>query len=104
MEISQIIEAIHEHRIRISDHADVEAHEDRLSYEDVYHSVLKGKIIEDCQIDTPYPSCLIYGQNNEGDPIHSVWAYNPENRWAVLITVYRHDPTQWINCTEMRKE
>lgn len=104
MEISQIIEAIHEQRIRVSDHADVDAHEDRLSCKDVYQSVLQGKIIEDYPTDTPYPSCLIYGQNITGDPIHSVWAYNPDNRWAVLIKVYRPDPNQWINWIERRKE
>jgi len=104
MEISQIIEAIHDARIRVSDHAEVDAHEDRLSCKDVYQSVLHGKIIEDYPTDTPYPSCLIYGRNNDGDPIHSVWAYNPDNRWAVLITVYRPDPSQWINWIERRKE
>ena len=29
--------------------------------------------------------------------MHSVWAYNQENHWAVLITVYRPDPKHWIN-------
>ena len=86
MEISQIIEAIHDARIRVSDHAEVDAHEDRLSCKDVYQSVLQGKIIEDYPTDTPYPSCLIDGQIITGDSIHSVWAYNPDNRWAVLIT------------------
>ena len=104
MEISKIIEAIDENRIRISDHADLEAHEDRLSFEEIYCSVREGEIIEDYPTDTPYPSCLIYGRNNDGVPIHSVWAYNPDNRWAVLITVYRPDPSQWINWIERRKE
>lgn len=104
MEISDIIEAIHEKRIRISDHADVEAHEDKLSYEEVYYSVLQGEIIEDYPTDTPYPSCLIYGQTVIGDPVHSVWAFNPDNRWAVLITVYRPDPDQWIDWRKRRRD
>lgn len=29
--------------------------------------------------------------------IHSVWAYNEENQWAVLTTVYRPDPKRWID-------
>jgi hypothetical protein len=29
--------------------------------------------------------------------VHSVWAYNQENQWAVLITVYRPDPRRWID-------
>ncbi|WP_419634089.1 DUF4258 domain-containing protein, partial [Thiolapillus sp.] len=47
--------------------------------------------------DKPYPSCLILGRNFSGEPIHSVWAYNPENLWAVLITVYRPGPERWID-------
>jgi len=104
MKISDIIEAIQEKRVRISDHADVEASEDKLSYEEVYYSVLKGEIIENYPTDTPYPSCLIYGQTVTDDPVHSVWAFNPDNRWAVLITVYRPDPNQWINWRKRREK
>jgi hypothetical protein len=38
-----------------------------------------------------------------GDPVHSVWAYNKQTQWAVLITVYRPDPDLWINWRERRK-
>jgi hypothetical protein len=104
MKISHVVEAIDANSIRINDHADLEAHEDRLSYEEVYCSVRRGEIIEEYPTDTPYPSCLVYGQTTRGEPIHSVWAYNPNNRWAVLITVYRPDPNRWINWTERRNE
>ncbi len=104
MKISQIVEAIDANRMRISDHADLEAHEDRLSYEEIFYSVRRGNIIEEYPTDTPYPSCLVYGQTLRGEPTHSVWAYNPDNRWAVLITVYRPDPNRWINWTERRNE
>ncbi len=42
-----------------------------------------------------YVTCLVYGSTFSGSPVHSVWAYNMENKWAVLITVYR--PERWIN-------
>lgn len=103
MELSDIIEAMREKRIRISDHADVEAHEDGLSYEEVYYSVLQGEIIEDYPTDRPYPSFLVHGRTVVGDPIHSVWALNPANRWAVLVTVYRPDPQQWIDSRKRRE-
>jgi len=64
--------------------------------DDVYASVLHGEIIEDYPGDRPYPSCLIYGRTPAGDNVHSVWAHNPDNGWAVLITVYRPDPNRWI--------
>jgi len=103
MKISNIIDAIQARRIRITDHADEEAESDQLTFDEVYFSVISGEIIEDYPDDKPYPSCLIYGQNFSGDPVHSVWAFNDENQWAVLITVYRPDPERWINFRE-RKE
>lgn len=103
LKIEDIIQAIKSQRIRISDHADTEAHDDGLLFDEIFFSVLQGEIIEDYPKDKPYPSCLIYGENIKGEPIHSVWAYNPINKWAVLITVYRPDPQLWINYKERRK-
>jgi hypothetical protein len=103
MEIAEIIEAIQANRVRITDHAYTEAQADRLSFDEIYFSVLYGEIIEDYPGDKPYPSCLIYGQTFSGDPVHSVWAYNWQNQWAVLITVYRPDPKRWINWRQRRR-
>ena len=103
MEIDNIIEAIRHNRIKITDHADEEAENDQLTFDEVYFSVLNGEVIEDYADDKPYPSCLIYGQTFSGDPIHSVWAFNEQSKWAVLITVYRPDPSQWIDWRKRRK-
>lgn len=103
MDITDIIEAIRANRVRITDHADEEAEAERLTFDEIYVSVLHGEIIEDYPTDKPYPSCLIYGQTFGGNPVHSVWAYNEQNRWAVLITVYRPDPNLWINWRERRR-
>ncbi|MFC1601446.1 DUF4258 domain-containing protein [Candidatus Sumerlaeota bacterium] len=97
MDLEQIINAIQASRVRITDHADEEAFDDRLTYEEIYYSVIHGAVIEDYPEDKPYPSCLILGRSVSGEPIHSVWAYNPESCWAVLITVYRPDPERWID-------
>src|SRR5947207_14791619 len=103
MELADIIEAIQANRVRITDHADEEAEADHLTFDEIYFSVLHGEIIEDYPTDTPYPSCLIFGETFSGDPIHSVWAYNPQNQWAVLITVYRPDPNRWVAWRERKK-
>jgi len=103
VDIRHIIDAIRNNRIRITDHADEEAQADYLSFDEIFFSVLQGEIIEDYPTDKPYPSCLIYGDSFTGQPIHSVWAYNPETEWAVLITVYRPDPARWINWRTRRK-
>lgn len=102
MNIGDIIEAIQAKRIRITDHADEELTADRLTIEEIYHSVLRGEVVEDYPADRPYPSCLIFGTTPKGVAVHSVWAYKIENNWAVLITVYRPDPRRWINWRERR--
>lgn len=97
MELEGIIAAVRANRIRITDHADEEALADRLSYDEIFFSVLQGEIIEDYPGDKPFPSCLVHGGTFSGEPVHSVWAYNEASQWAVLITVYRPDPERWIN-------
>ena len=97
MKIKQIKEAILDSRFWISDHADEEATEDFLCFDEIYHSVLFGEIIEDYPNHQPYPRCLIYGENFAREPIHSVWAYDQESNTAILVTVYRPDPQRWIN-------
>ncbi|MDD5560158.1 DUF4258 domain-containing protein [Candidatus Methylomirabilis sp.] len=104
MNIQDIIDAIRDNRIRITDHADEEAQADRLPFDEIFFSVLQGEIIEAYPSDKPYPSCLIYGNSFTGEPIHSVWAYNPETKWSVLITVYRPDPERWVDWRTRRKK
>lgn len=102
MTLFNIIEAIWARRVRITDHADEEAAADALSLRDVYGSVERGEIIEEYPSDHPFPSCLVYGPTEAGDPVHSVWAYNADTRWAVLVTVYRPDPERWIDWRRRR--
>lgn len=97
MNIDNLIRAIQNSRVRITDHADEEAFDDNLTFDEIYTSVIQGEVIEDYPSDKPYPSCLILGKNFLGEPMHSVWAFNPENLWAVLITVYRPDPEKWVD-------
>lgn len=104
MDIQNIIQAIDSQNYYITNHADEEAQEDRLDFEVIFYSVRNGEIIKDYPSDQPYPSCLIYGTNVDGEPIHSVWSYNEEIQQATLITVYRPDPTRWINWRKRRIE
>lgn len=103
MNLSEIIQAIRFHRVRITDHADEEAVADQLTMDDVFYSVLHGEVIEDYPEGRPYPSCLVFGRTSNGLAVHTVWAYNPNSGWAVLITVYRPDPRRWIDWRERRK-
>ena len=103
MNIEDIIHSIRNDKIRITDHADEEAHSDNLTFDEIFTSVIYGEIIENYPKDKPYPSCLIFGKNFKREPIHSVWAYNEINQWAVLITVYRPDPAKWIDWKVRRR-
>lgn len=103
MKIENIIESIRNDKIRITDHADEETHNDQLSFEEIFVSVINGEIIENYPNDTPYPSCLIYGKNFMNEPIHSVWAYNKATKASVLITTYRPNPNKWIEWKRRKK-
>ena len=104
MNLDDIVGAIRRNQIRITHHADEEAHLDHLSYDEIYVSVFNGEVIENYPDDKPYPSCLIYGKTFGQEPVHNVWAFNQENMWAVLITVYRPDPVRWIDWRVRRTE
>lgn len=104
IQIENVIDSIKEKRIRITEHADEECQADHLTFDEAYFSVFNGEIIENYPDDKPYPSCLIYGHTFSGDPVHSVWAFNDQNQWAVLITVYRPDPKRWINFRKRREK
>jgi hypothetical protein len=96
MDIGDIIKAIQANRVNITQHARKEAKEDSLLLDEIFDSTQNGEVIEDYPTDTPYPSCLIYGQNQDGEPVHSVWAYAADSQIAILITVYRPDPNRWM--------
>ncbi|MDE3000747.1 MAG: DUF4258 domain-containing protein [Gemmatimonadota bacterium] len=102
MDIRNIIRSVEIRNYRITHHAMEEAANDRLNLEEIFHALNNGEIIEYYLDDRPYPSCLIYGRNVDGEPIHSVWAYNENNQMATLITVYRPNPARWIGWRDRR--
>ena len=97
IEIKAIIESIKADRIWITDHADEEANNELISLKMARESVSTGEIIEQYPNDKPYPSCLIFSRLENGDPIHTIWAFNKEMNSSVLITMYRPDPQKWID-------
>lgn len=85
------------------DHTDEEASNDGLSCNEIFDSMQTGEIIEQYPDDKPYPSSLILSKNLNGEPVHSVWAYNHVAKASALLTVYRPDPDQWIDW-KLRRE
>ena len=103
MDIQSFVSAIRAGRVLVSNHADEEAANDRLHISDILVSMLTGTIIKHYPDDKPYPSCLVLSWIDTANPLHSVWAYNEATRYAVLVTVYRPDPTRWIDWTTRSK-
>ena len=103
MDLNDIIEAIRANRVRVTDHADEEARADSLKLDEIIFSLSNGEIIEKYESDRPYPSCLVFGQTHSGVAVHSVWAYNTESGWAVLIRRGGPDPERWANWRERKK-
>lgn len=96
IEFESIIQSIRDKKLRITDHADEEAYNDRIVLMEVFNTITPGEIIEQYPDDKPYPSCLVFSKLKGGDPIHTVWAFNQETQSSVLITIYRPDPEKWI--------
>jgi Domain of unknown function (DUF4258) len=98
IELDELVGAIVSGDVIPSKHSLDEAADDNLVLGEIYDSVIEsGELIEDYPDAYPAPSCLILGFNTVGDPIHSVWSYDPIRRRAKLITVYRPDSERWIN-------
>ena len=95
--LEQVQGAVRARRYNITNHADEEMQNDRLSLQDVMHATRHGEIIESYPNDFPFPSCLILGRTLTDDPLHGVWAFDEASKIAVLITVYRPDPQKWID-------
>lgn len=94
--LADIIDLIKADRVTVTEHAYDEAAADHLSIHDIFYSVEFGQVIEDYPLDKPYPRCLVLGFNMGGKPLHTIWAYNIEDQWVDLITVYCPDPKRWV--------
>jgi hypothetical protein len=64
---------------------------------EVFESIMGGKIIEDYPEDEPYPSCLIYGKTVKKRPIHVVCAFDNNENITIVITVYRPTEERWVD-------
>ena len=91
--------AIRQGRVRITHHAKEEMWEDRVTPQEVFYTLLHGssEIIEAYPEPQgrPFPMALVLGWLPDHTPLHSVWAYDAERGLAILVTVYRPDPSRW---------
>jgi hypothetical protein len=86
--MEELREAIAAGRVIASRHSIEEAADDNLGLGEICDAVLEsGELIEDYPNAYPTPASLVLGFNTFGDPIHSVWSYDPIRRSAKLIAV-----------------
>nr|VFJ52394.1 MAG: hypothetical protein BECKDK2373C_GA0170839_103611 [Candidatus Kentron sp. DK] len=62
MDIEKLINAIRHSRVKITDHADEEATNDSLIFDEICFSVQHGKVIEDYPNDKPLSKLPDYGE------------------------------------------
>jgi hypothetical protein len=94
MDLEQIKQSILDDNYEISLHAIERALEREIWKEDIEYAIIHGEIIEMYDDDKPYPSCLIYGKDKKGKPLHVVCAFSPIIK---LITVYYPEENRWID-------
>ena len=63
MDIQDIAQAISLQNYYITNHADEEAQDDQLDFDDIFYSVHNGEIIEDYPTNQPHPRCLLSPAN-----------------------------------------
>lgn len=92
----KVREAIADERVHVSEHAYDEAIDDHLSIVDVISRTPSGgEVVEDYPKDPRGPSCLVLLYVHEDKPVHAVWALDVGSGGAILVTVYRPDPSRW---------
>jgi hypothetical protein len=94
MDLERIKQSIIDDNYEISLHAIERALERGIWKEDIEYAIIHGEIIEKYDDDKPYPSCLIYGKDTKGKPLHVVCAFSPIIK---LVTVYYPEENKWVD-------
>ena len=87
MNLSALKKAISEGQFLWRKHALIRMVERGIGQKEALKVIKEGQVIEDYPEDTPYPSCLIFKKVDER-PIHVVVAFDSEDDFAYIITVY----------------
>jgi len=87
-----------------SRHAIQKMFQRNVSKSEIDNVISKGQIIEEYPKDSPLPSFLLLGFN-DNRPLHIVIAFNKSDYICIIVTVYEPDPNLWKdNFTRRIKE
>jgi hypothetical protein len=75
-----------------------------ITTEQIEKSVEFGEIIEREPYDQPYPSVLVLGWLESGDPLHIKFSRSPHAPNLRMVTVYEPDEEEWESDYKTRKK
>lgn len=101
--LEEIQRLVGEGRYRLTLHAENERDQDRILAWEIEEALRspRAEVIEDYSTDPRGPSFLLLGFTEAGMPIHAVCAVTEV---LVVITLYRPDPSRWIEWRRRREE
>ena len=102
MTIEAIRKIVSEKKIKWTTHCLEKMGERDISITDVKNGISVGEIIEDYPNDFPYPSCLIYGEAEDGRIIHIVAGTDGDT--VYMITAYIPDTVIFENDLKTRRK
>jgi hypothetical protein len=94
---------IRSRQYRLTRHATIARLERGITIREIELALLNGEIIENYPDDTPYPSCLILGWLESGDPLHIVCSRGTREPALRIVTVYEPDIALWHDDYKTRK-
>ena len=88
--------------VYVTEHANMRFRQRGIKAKDVRTGVMNGEIIEQYPDDYPFPSCLILGKTDNGNPIHIVMS--DEGSTSRIITAYIPDKDKWDESFKIRRD
>ena len=99
--IEKIQECIESKKVIWTEHCLKRMNQRNILISEVKEAIRNGKIIEQYELDYPYPSCLIIGKNKGSKTLHTVVGVG--KNIIYIITSYYPDRNQWENNIKRRK-
>lgn len=87
--------------IVLTQHLSLRMRERGIGYDDMYHTIKTGEIIERYPTDYPYPSCLLLGMVSNSKYLHVVCGVGSGLIW--IVTAYYPNLDKWESDCRTRK-